>query len=488
MKSPFLPTLHKVIAPARRSTLDLLEAQLVLLQKASLSKLAKIFEPWLPRHLIKPNSHGEHSRRRIFSLPVTFWAFLAQVLSPGSSCREIVHKVQAWCAQCKLPRPSSKTGAYCRARQRLAHSLVLAVFHHIVTELERRVSNHRLWLGHRVLVVDGTCLSMPDTPANQQAFPQSSGQKPGLGFPVAKLVGLFSLASGALIDWAEGNKHIGEANSWRSLWNAFKPRDVILGDRGFCSYATFAALYQRGVFCVMRLHQGIKKPDFSKGKYLGPADCLFTWIKPSNKPRHWNHAEWHAMPKKLNVRIIKVTVSRPGFRTRSLLVATTLTDPVAYSSHMIAELYYRRWAVELFFRDIKITLGMDILRCKSPHLIRSEIIFHAIAYNLIRALMQQAASLYATELERISFAGTVAVLRQWMPAFTSFISHKLFCSMRDDLFAAIADDLTPCRPGRSEPRAKKRRPKNYHLLTKNRHVMFVPPHRNRPAVAALSSP
>ena len=488
MKSPFLPTMHTILAPARRSARELLEAQYARLQLASLSKLARLFEPWLPAHLIRPTSGGPHSRMRIYSLPVTFWAFLAQVLSPGSSCREIVHKVQAWCAHHALPRPSSRTGAYCRARQRLDYHMVLKVFRHIVTEIESRVSSGRLWLGHRVLVADGTCLSMSDTPANQHDFPQSSNQKPGLGFPVLKLVGLFSLASGALLDWAEGNKHIGEANLWRSLWDGFKSNDVILADRAFCSYATFAALRLRNVSCVMRLNQSFKEPDFSKGKQFAPDDALFTWIKPLARPHHWSHADWQELPEKISVRIIKVTVKRSGFRTRSLLIATTLTDPIVYSAQSLAELYFRRWTVELFFRDIKMTTGMDILRCKSPGAIRTEILFHLIAYNLIRALMQHAAALYAADLDQISFAGAVSALRQWSPFFVSRCSQKKYCSLRDDLLAAIADDSIPFRPGRSEPRAKKRRPKNYHLLTSVRHTMFVPPHRNRPVTSYLSNP
>jgi hypothetical protein len=468
--TPFFAGFHRLLfGRAPRSAQHQLRVQAQALEQATLCQLGKVCAPWVPARLLKPTERGAHSRRRFFPQSLTFWAFLSQVLSPESPCRETVRKIQAWYVARRQPRPGSGTAAYCRARSRLSRDTLLGLHRHTADELQRRVSREQLWCGRHVKVVDGTGVSMPDTPKNQRAFPQPSNQKKGCGFPVAKLVGCFCLASGALLHWAEGTQHVHERTLFRKLFAFFRPDDIALTDRGFCSYIDIARLLRAGVDTVMRLHQA-RPSDLRKGKRLGPNDRLVAWQKPKQRPRGCTAKDWRLVPDTLCLRLVYVSVNVPGWRTRSLVVVTTLTDPLRYPAAEIARLYLRRWAVELFFRDIKITLGMDVLRCQTPAMVRKEIIMHAIAYNLIRALMQQAAALYHVPIERLSFKGSVDTLRQWADTLNA-ASGKPHEQARlfNQLLQILAEDIVPHRPDRAEPRVRKRRPKAYPLMTHPRH-------------------
>ena len=467
--TPFFAGFHRMLfGRAQRSAQHQLCAQAQALEQTTLCQLGKVCAPWVPTRLLKPPAQGDHSRRRFFSQGLTFWAFLSQVLSPESPCRETVRKVQAWYAARRQTPPGSGTAAYCRARSRLSRNTLLGIHRHTADESQRRVTSEQLWCGRRVKVVDGTGVSMPDTTLNQRAFPQPSRQKKGCGFPVAKLVGCFCLASGALLHWAQGTLHMHESKLFRKLFDFFLPGDIILTDRGFCSYVHIAILLQAGIDTVMRLHQA-RPSDLRKGKRLGPNDRLVTWQKPKHRPRGCTAADWRRAPATLTLRLIYVSISVPGFRTQSLVVVTTLTDPIHYPAAELAKLYLRRWAVELFFRDIKITLGMDVLRCQTPAMVRKEIAMHAIAYNLIRALMQQAAALYHVPIERLSFKGSVDTLRQWTDTLNAAHDKpREQARLFDQLLQILAEDPVPLRPNRAEPRVRKRRPKAYPLMTHSR--------------------
>jgi hypothetical protein len=467
--TPFFAGFHRLLfGRAQRSAQHQLRAQAQTIEQASLCQLGKVCAPWVPARLLKPAERGAHSRRRFFPQAITFWAFLSQVLSPASPCRETVRKVQAWYAVRRQPRPGSGTAAYCQARSRLSCHTLLGIHRHGADELQRRVSDEQLWCGRHVKVIDGTGVSMPDTPKNQRAFPQPSNQKKGCGFPVAKLVGCFCLASGALLHWAEGTQHVHERKLFRKLFAFFRPDDIALTDRGFCSYVDIAVLLRAGVDTVMRLHQA-RPSDLRKGKRLGPNDRLVTWQKPKQRPAGCTVADWRRLPDTLVLRLVYVSVNVPGWRTQSLVVVTTLTDPIRYPAADIARLYLRRWAVELFFRDIKITLGMDVLRCHTPAMVRKEIVMHAIAYNLIRALMQQAAALYHVSIERLSFKGSVDTLRQWGDTINAASAKpREQARLFNQLLQILAEDTVPLRPDRAEPRVRKRRPKAYPLMTHSR--------------------
>lgn len=471
--TPFLPGLsHRLFGRQRRSQLEALRAQSDQWRHASLSRLCEIFGPWLPVTLLSPTAQGLNSRQRTYPLPLTFWAFLSQVLSPRSSCREVVRKVQAWYApQGQLP--DSGTSAYCQARGRLPLACLLALHQTLAAKLSARITPPELWCGRHVKVVDGTGLSMPDTAANQKAWPQPSGQKAGCGFPVVKLAACFCLASGALLEWVEGTLYEHDCRLLQKLLSAFKKGDVVLADRGFSSFPSLATLLARGVDAVMRVHQ-FRKLDWRKGQRLGRRDRLVTWRKNQFQGKLWSPEQWAQLPAELTVRLVEVLVAVPGFRTQKLALVTTLLDAQTYSAEALGQLYFRRWAGELFFRDIKITLGLDVLRCQTAAMVRKEIVMHALAYNLIRALMQDIAHRYQVAVQQLSFKGTVDALRQWRDVFENAKRRaRTTCQLRRLFYQSIATDLLLDRPERSEPRAVKRRPKNFRLLTKPRHEMVV---------------
>jgi hypothetical protein len=472
--TPFLPGIpHGLFGRQRRSQLDELRAQTQQLRQASLSRLCEIFGVWLPLPLLGQSSDGCNSRQRLYPVSLTFWAFLSQVLSPGSACREIVHKVQAWYAPHQRTLPDSGTSAYCQARGRLPLARLEQMHQHLVSKLNAPIGVSDCWLGRRVKVVDGTGLSMPDTTANQKVWPQPSTQKPGCGFPVVKLVACFCLASGALLQWVEGTLKAHDGRLFQQLVAFFRKGDVVLADRGLCSFASLATLLAGGVDAVMRVHH-FRKIDWRAGQRLGRRDRLMRWVKGQFQGKLWTPVQWEQLPEEITVRLVEIVVVAPGFRTQKLVLVTTLLDAQAYSAVELGRLYFRRWAVELFFRDIKTTLGMDVLRCQTPAMVRKEIAMHAIAYNLIRALMQDIARSYQMDVCRLSFKGTVDALRQWRELFEAAKTQpRLTRKLRGLFYQSIASDPLTVRPERAEPRAVKRRPKNFRLLTKPRKVMVV---------------
>lgn len=459
---------------------------------SSLEELYGVFGDLFPETMLGVTKEGANSRRRSLPAVVTFWAFVSQVLSPRSSCREVVRKVEAWWRWQRLYSASAvSASAYCQARARLDLETLRLIRRHLSWALERHALQEEHWLhGRAVKIVDGTTLSMPDNPELQQQWPQPSGQQVGCGFPMMKLVGLFSLSSGALLEEATGNQHVHESRLFEQLWERLEKGDVVLEDRGFCSYGAIAALLGRGVDTVARLHHA-RKADLRAGRALGPEDRLVTWNKPAPRPEGWSESEWEALPPTLSVRLLRLHVEAKGFRTRTVLLATTLSDPRLYPAAQLRQLYGERWNVELHFAQIKTILGLDVLRCQSPAMIRKEVQIHLIAYNLIRALMQRAAHHQRVPLGRISFKGSLDTVRHWAAVIHASAGQPRKQSVLiARMLILIADDPVPERPQRSEPRAKKRRPKNYHLLTKPRHLVGNLPHRNRPSAktpkAALS--
>jgi hypothetical protein len=449
----------------------------------SLQELYRIFGHLLPEKVLAPAETGTNSRKRLFSAQVTFWAFVAQILTPGTACREIVRRVESWWQEFSPDKASisPSTSAYCQARARLDIETLDLIREEIAWNLERNALKAERWLGGRtVKIVDGTGFSMPDTPENQAAWPQQKTQQPGCGFPSMKLVGLFSLSSGALLSARTGTLHTAESVLFRGLWDKLQRGDVLLADRGFCSYSAIALLKQKAVDCVMRLHQ-MRKADFRTGKRLGPQDRLVTWVKPAKRTNAWSEEEFAALPETLTLRMIRLHVAAIGFRTKTAVIVTSLLDSVEYPADSLRDLYGKRWQVELHFAQIKTYLEMDILRCKTPEMIDREVLMHQIAYNLVRSLMQRSAHVYDVPLERISFKGTLDTLRHWSAVIAAAKTSKKQAELIDEMLLLIARDQVPERPGRSEPRAKKRRPKNFHQLTKPRHLMGNLPHRNYPS-------
>ena len=466
--TPFFPSWRPRLAPMGQRVRQL--------RQQSLLHLDLLFGSLLPVWLLSQAEDGPNSREQIYSVRRTFFGFLYQVLNPDCACREVVRQVQSLFALLGPRKVSQDTGAYCLARARLPLDLL--------ARLRCAVAAHagkaeELWKGFRVKVIDGTGISMPDTLKNQRAYPQSREQKPGCGFPFMKVVGIFSLSTGVLLDYAKGNKHRHELRLLHRLLDVFKPGDLALADRGFSCYTLLALLWLKNVPSLFRLHHA-RSGDLRRGKRLGKNDRLQVWKQPQNwERRYLPLALWKRIAPELQVRILRYTLRRAGFRTRSLTLVTTLLDAQAYPAAHLALLYARRWQIELWFRDLKTSMGMEVLRCQSPKMIHKELEMFFIAYNLIRCLMVKASREYQVDIQRISFKGTVDGVRQFSVAIAQARSGKKQRELIDKLLHTIALDLVPERPNRREPRAVKRRPKPCAWLTKPRRKFKESQHRNR---------
>ena len=391
----------------------------------------------------------------------------------------MVRKFLLWLSLKTGKNASPNTASFCKARARLPQKGLEAIYQRLAREIEAQTTDDGLWQQRRVKIVDGTGLSMPDTRANQKIYPQSQRQKLGCGFPVIKLVATFSLASGAILGFVKGTLHDAERILFKDLWDLFEPGDVVLADSAFCSYADYYSLSQRRIDCVMANHQRRTKGlEFVKS--LGKQDRLLYWIKMKPCPSWLEKSQWAKVPEKLLIREVSFSVTIRGFRTKKITLATTLFDQRQYPKEDLAQLFRRRWMAELYLRDIKSTMGMDILRCKTPDMVHKELIMYMIAYNLIRSLILQSSMILQVQMDRLSFKGTLAIMRQLNPPTLLLIRTRNLeeCFHRAALLI-IAKDIVPDRPNRQEPRARKRRPKNYQLLNKPRSQFREIPHRNK---------
>jgi hypothetical protein len=467
--------MHTPIFPAWRARLAALGRRVQHLRQHSLGHLELLLAPFLPPGLLSQADEGANSRERVFTVRRTFFGFLYQVLKPETSCREIVRQIQALFALHDARPVDENTSAYCQARKRLPLDTLCRVRVGLAAAGEKMA---RPWHGLWPKVIDGTTVSAPDTPKNQRAYPQSRSQKPGCGFPLIRLLGIFSLSTGVLLHYAKANKHQHEVRLLWKLLDRLTPGDLALADRGFCSYVLIALLLRRGVQGLFRLHQS-RPADLRRGQRLGKNDRLFTWPKPPQKPRWLPPSWWKKIPAELTVRVIRFKISSPGYRPEAVTLVTTLLDPQPYPAQEIAQLYLRRWKIELWFRDIKTSMGMEVLRCKSPRMLHKELEMFFIAYNLIRGLILQAGACNDVQLDRMSFKGTVDSVRQFSLAIAQARSKRKQNQLIGQLLEVIARDEVPDRPDRREPRAVKRRPKPFPLLNKPRHQFKEITHRNR---------
>lgn len=424
-----------------------------------------------------------HCRDCLYTPLVTLWAFLAQVLSPDGSCRAAVARLLAYLAargeasaagnDGEAATPSAKTDPYCKARQRLPEALVRRLAQEAGERLQRDHPAAGPLLGGRpVKIADGTTVSMPDTTENQEEYPQPSSQKKGLGFPIARLVAVFSLSCAAMLGLAIGpyeGKETGETALLRTLMDtALAAGDVLLADRYHASFCNIALLLARGVDSLFRQHQK-RKVDFRRGTRLGNDDHLITLERPE-RPDWMDAATYATLPETITVREVRVRVAVRGFRVRSLVLVTTLLDAAVYSKSEIAKAFRCRWHVELDLRSIKQTMGMQVLRCKTPAMVRKEVWMHMLAYNLVRTAMAAAADAAGIEQPReVSFAGAVQAIVAFAPAM-ELADRRDVPRLQRALLRAIASHRVGDRPDRCEPRAVKRRPKPTRLLTVPRDV------------------
>ena len=408
----------------------------------------------------------------IYTPLVTLWVFLGQVLSADHSCRAAVARLIAHRVAQVLKACSSKTGAYCGARKRLAEEFFTTVACLVGQKLNAQAEAQWLWKGRHVYLFDGSTVSMPDTPENRKEYPLTYNQKPGTGFPIARIGAIISLSCGAILNLGicrYAGKGQGEVSLLRQLWDLLRPGDVLLGDRLTANWTGICMLKQRGVEFVGRLNKANRRADFRRGIRLGKDDHLVCWTKPTSI-RSVDRQTYHLLPDSFTVREARFPVEQPGFRTRFIVVVTTLLDPEQTTKEDLAMLYRARWNNELDLRSIKITLQMDMLRCKTPELVRKEIWTHVLAYNLIRTLMAQVASRYGISPRSISFKATLQVLEAFQPLI-AYQAHRGLAhreSLYRHVLRAIAVHRVADRPDRFEPRMTKRKPKGYVRLTKPR--------------------
>jgi hypothetical protein len=387
---------------------------------------------------------------------IVHW-FLQQVLRRNTATQHIS----------LLSGRSFSDSAYCQARSRLPLAVLQSLLRKVIEALTLRTRTDGLWRGHRTMLVDGSSFSMPDTPALQAHFGQPGGQARGCGFPVAKFVALFHAGTGLLSEVSAAPLRTHDMSRIARIHPALRPGDVLVGDRGFCSYAHLAMLTIQGIFAVLRVHQK-QIVDFTPGRphatpgergrphsrwlrALGALDQLVEWIRPASRPDWMEPKAFAALPESLTVRELRYRVDRRGFRTREVTLVTTLVDAEAYPATELAELYGIRWRVEQDLRDLKQTLNMDMLKCMTVDGVMKELHAFAIVYNLIRSVMVEAASRQGVPVGRISFKDAM----RWLGATELHAELKRLV-------------VNPERKDREEPRVRKRRPKQFPVMTKPR--------------------
>ena len=471
----------QTLSKKRRSPAQKLADRWHEIKSKRIDQLGVFFKPFIPQHLLKKSKKGDLSRGRIFDKSTTFWTFFSQLMDSDGSCSMMVSKLRA-CFAIRSSIPiSSSTGAYCRARKKLKEEEIQAVLDHTIKGLEKE--DKKVFSGRRVVVVDGTGLTASDTKKNQKEWPQDSQQKEGCGFPSLRICACFSLRTGGVLSYRIGNKKSHELPLFRDQWDeVFQENDILLGDKMFSNYFDIAMLKKRKVDSVTTLRSIRRKPIKQAKSYkkLGGNDLLVIWKKPAwNKKAAYTREKWEELPETLIVRQIKISVQSNGFRTKSFYIITSLLDPIGHPANELAELYFRRWEVELNFKDLKTTMGMDELRCKTPDMVKKEVIMYFIVYNAMRWVISKAAQKHDKDPMRISFKGTLQDLRNWealfnSPKLTAQDKRKLIA----ELYQGIARRIVPHRPNRQEPRCLKRRHKNYQLLTQPRSTMKEIKHRS----------
>ena len=406
----------------------------------------------------------------VYTPAVTLWAMLSQMLFTAEqrSCVAAVVRVAAFYALLGRAVGSTNTGAYCRARAKVPEAVVRRLTLHVARDCEAQLPAAWRWKGRDVRLVDGTTFSMPDTAENQAEYPKAKTQAEGLGFPIMRAVALCSLATGMIMALACGpyaGKETGETALLRALFDALSRGDVVLSDRYFGGWFMLALLQESGVDFVSRLHQ-LRTADFGRGRRLGKGDHVVSWPKPQ-RPEWMDQETYDRLPRQLEVRELLVNVDVPGFRTESLVVVTSLLDPKDYSRDDLTALYRRRWVVELHIRDIKTAMKREVLRCKTPAMVRQELWTGLLVYNLIRQSILQSAHEAERQPDELSFTATMQMLaNSW-----------LLAAVVADRTGDVAEPLVTLRvlhggshrvgnrPDRVEPRAVKRRPKSHPLLT-----------------------
>ena len=403
-------------------------------------------------------------RNRLYTPMVTLWTWLCQVIDKDKSCKNAVIRITSYIAASGETPPSTGTGAYCKARKRLKERFFLRLLRHTGKHLHEQ--DQELWCGRRVSLVDGSTLTMADTEENQSEYPQPESQAQGCGFPMANIVALFCLKTGALIEAVIGALTTHEINLFRSLYECLQPGDIILGDRLYGTYADICLLKARGIDSVFRIHWR-RKTDFRRGKILGCYDHIVEWTKPLTCSQGLAPVLYAQLPESIMLREVRFRVEVRGFRPQHITLTTTLLDAELYTKEALAELYSHRWDIEIDLRHLKTTMKMEHLPCKTPQMVRKEFYIHLLAYNLIRTIMFQASVEYGDTPLGISFQATIQHEHNFSYAL-AYAHADVVDRLYETLLYLVSKERLLIRPGRVEPRLKKRRPKDYKYLQKPR--------------------
>jgi Transposase DDE domain len=405
-------------------------------------------------------------RDRLLNPIVTVQVFLLQILHGNTACRHLPH----------LSGIRFSASAYCQARSKLPLGVLQHLLEHLGQSAQPAVSAEGRWHGHRTFLLDGSGCSMPDTPVLQEEFGQPAEQQPGCGFPVARLLALFHAGTGLLnhVDVTPLNTH--ELSRIREVHPALELDDVLVADRGLCSYTHLALLVQAGLHALLRVGArqivdftpqrpfvmpGTRRTPAIKGLprshwllAYGQQDQRVEWFKPKPCPPWLDQETCDALPSSLVLREVRYQVSQRGFRSRQITLVTTLLDAERYPKDDLAELYFTRWEAETHLGQLKTTMKMDVLHCKTVRGVLKELTVFAMIYNLVRLVMLQSTMHQQVKVERISFLDAL----RWLGAPDSGMPLE-------ELF------VNPWRPHRVEPRVKKRRSKKFPFMNKPRHVL-----------------
>ena len=422
------------------------------------------------------NEHGVPYRDRVFSPATTIWGFLSQVLSEDHSCRDAVSRIIAHRAANGITMCSPNTASYCNARSRIPTPVLSTLARRTAEELHASVDDRWKWNGRSVFILDGSSVSMPDTPENRAMYPQPPNQKPGLGFPLARITVLLSLATGACHDLAiapYAGKGTGEKSLFRRMYDTLKPGDVVLADALFDDYFITCELCNRGIDLVARAQF---ERTGSWAEESRPDGDILVWQRPQ-KPRGMTGEKYRSYPKQLLMRQVTVDARDKNNRAQQFKVVTTILTP-AIDGKEIGALYEHRWEGEVDIRSIKCTMQIDILRCKTPDMVHKEIWTHLLAYNLLRTVMAVAANEHDIEPRKVSFKGAKQAVTAFAPKIEAARPEDRG-RLIDALLTTIAYYRVGNRPGRWEPRARKRRPKKANLLMQPRDIAKLPHNRSK---------
>ncbi len=443
-----------------------------ILKQKFQNSIALPFAAVLPEPLIQAMfvAQGLTYRETLYTPMVVLWAWLSQVLDTDKSLSNAVKRVRTWLGAAGATVPSEDTGAYSKARSRLPLAVLPPLLSQTATALQSEVKPAQWWCGRRVKAYDGTTVLMSDTSANQKDYPQHSNQKPGCGFPLAKLVVWFCVTTGAVVTVAIANFKTSEWQLARQLYAELDPQDVVVADSAYGTYADLALVQRAGADGVFRKHHA-RHCDFRRGKRLGKGDHLVQWQRPRTCPDSMSQAEFEALPLTLAVREVHVAITQPGFRPKAIILVTTLLDPKRYPKSKLAELYHLRWqATEVNLKHLKTTLAMEMIHAKTPVMVQKDIWMHLLAYNLLRTLMWQSAQRARCSPLRLSLQGARQQFNHTRPdcAIAKPTQRRRLYQLMLDL---IGEGLVPLRPNRVEPRVVKRRPKPFPRMQHPRSVL-----------------